>query len=288
LLGHKKALYNTFYSHFNKIAKKEKVLVPSFEPNKDAVLLLQKRHLYIEPFFVGLLEGDGSVYLGRTKGGNKSYGGFQIKLKYYPENHAMLELLRHNIGGTIHYEKKTKGNDRIVWAVTAQKDVKKILNIFEKYPLLTSRKICQLEYLKQCMANRSWDFHLKTRDFKYNRQQGLIENYNQNFKIPDYFSPWLSGFVEAEGCFRQIHGLSVYISQNDDWYILNAVKKYFDSHHKIGLHKDKRYPLSLHYRLSLSGKPTIQRIIAHFEKNPLLGYKKVSYDLFCNQFYKNK
>jgi hypothetical protein len=28
-------------------------------------------------------------------------------------------------------------------------------------------------------------------------RQRLIENYNQNFKIPDSFSQWLSGFVEA-------------------------------------------------------------------------------------------
>lgn len=278
--------------NFNKIAKKEKVLVPSLEPNKDAVhkKWLQKRHLYIEPFFVGLFEGDGSIYLGRTKGGNKSYGCFQIKLKYFPENYAMLELIRHNIGGTIHYEKRKKGNDQIAWVATAQKDLKKILDIFEKYPLLTSRKMCQLEYLKQCMANRSWHFHSKARDSKYDGQQNLIQKYNRNFEMPDYFGPWLSGFSEAEGCFRSTtDNLSFYIGQNYDWYILDAIKIYFNSHHKISLHKNlRKNAYQHHYRVSMSGKPVIERVIKHFRVYPLLGYKKLSYDLFCNHFYKNK
>lgn len=244
---------------------------------------------YLKPFFVGLFEGDGSIYLGRTKGGSWSYGRFQIKLRYSPEDHAMLELISLHIGGVIYYEKKKKGNNQIVWLASSQKDVKNILNIFEKYPLLTSRKISQFKYLKQCMGNRSWHFHLKTRDSKYDGQQGLIKSYNQSFETPDYFGSWLSGFVEAEGSFRSTHGLSFYIGQNDDWYILNAIKIYFNSHHKLNLHKDlKKNAYQYHYRVSISGKPVLERVIKHFEVYPLLGYKKVSYDLFCSKFYKKK
>lgn len=288
LLGYKRIVYDKFYSCFNKITKRDKALVPSLELGNYPMPFAPLD--YIEPFFVGLFEGDGSIYLGRTKGRNKSYGRFQIKLKYNPENHHMLELVRKGIGGTIHYENNKKGNDQIVWAAISQKDVKNILAIFEKSPLLTSRKICQLEYLKQCMANRSWDFHLKTRDSKYDGQQGLIKNYNQRFEIPDYFAPWLSGFVEAEGSFRSTHALiSFYICQNDDRYILDAIKIYFDSHNKLSLHKDlRKNAYQYHYRVSMSGKPVLERIIKHFEVYPLLGYKKVSYDLFCSKFYKNK
>lgn len=290
LLGHKQATYNKFYSHFNQIPKRETVLLPLLEPKRDvaSLTLWPKLYLYIEPFFVGLLEGDGCIYLGRTKGGNLSYGRFQIKLKYTPENLRMLQLVSSHIGGTIRYEKK-KGNDQIAWNAVSQKDVKNILNILERYPLLTSRKICQLEHLKQCMVDRSWNLHLQTRDSKYLNQQNLIDHYKYNFKIPSYFGPWLSGFSEAEGHFGSTKHLRYYIGQNDDWYILNAIKQYFDSHHKLGIHKDLRPNHSQYqYRVSITGKPTIERIIAHFEKNPLLGYKKVSYDLFYNTFYKNK
>lgn len=244
---------------------------------------------YIEPFFVGLFEGDGTLTFGRTKGGRWSYPRVQIKLKYNSENHGMLELIRCHIGGTIHYEKKKKAGDQVIWVAIAQKVVQNILRILKKYPLLTSRKICQYNYLKICMDNRSWDYHLQTRDSKYESQQQIISQYKKDFTIPPYFGPWLSGFTEAEGSFRCTHGLSVYWGQNDDMYILNAIKQYFDSHHKLNLHKDLRKNSSqYHYRVSMSGKPTIERICQHFDKYPLLGYKKVSYDLFCSKFYKNE
>ena len=86
--------------------------------------------------------------MAEQKGGDGPYPRVQIKLKYNSENQNMLELIRCHIGGTIHYEKKKKAEDQIVWVAIAQKHVKNILTIFEKYPLLTSRKICQYNYLK--------------------------------------------------------------------------------------------------------------------------------------------
>ena len=238
---------------------------------------------YFEPFFVGLFEGDGCIHIGKTKGGKWSYGRFQIRLKASPENEVMLKLIHHHLGGSLCYNKSKKHHPKIVWVAVSQKSTRQILNIFEKYPLLTSRKICQLNHLKQCMDNRSWSYHLETRDHRYDKQQQMVEYYQQNFITPNYFGPWLSGFIEAEGCFRSTHTLSVYVGQNHDWYILNAIKTYFHSHHKLGINKDIRRQ-AIQYRLSMSGKPTIENIIKHFEKNPLLGYKKVSYDLFCERY----
>ena len=238
---------------------------------------------YLEPFFVGLFEGDGTIYLGKS--GKRSHGIFQINLKHNLENDTMLRHLGHIMGGRVTVRHIKNGNNQIVWTASSQKDVKNILRIFEKYPLLTSRKICQHNYLKQCMVDRSWDYHLQTRDLKYEDQQKLVEHYKQNFKIPDYFGPWLSGFFEAEGSFKSTHFFMVDICQNVDWYLLHAIKCYWNSHHKIGLRIDLRQKNPpKHYRLSISSKPTIKRIIEHFETYPLLGYKKVSYDLFCSKF----
>jgi hypothetical protein len=96
----------------------------------------------------------------------------------------------------------------------------------------------------------------------------------------------LSGFIEAEGCFRfrnnkatseppvpfltdpcQDRFKKFYISQNSDLYILNAIKIYFLSNHKIGIHKDPRYD-AIHYRISISGKPCIARIKEHLNIYP--------------------
>jgi hypothetical protein len=49
----------------------------------------------------------------------------------------------------------------------AKKDINNCLNILNKYPLLTSRKICQLEHFKKCMAASLYTYHLDNRDYKY-------------------------------------------------------------------------------------------------------------------------
>lgn len=285
---------------------------------------------YLEPFFVGLFEGDGAIAFGKTKDDNWSYPRLKINLKLNSENEAMLELIRFHIGGLTHHQRKKKGND-IIWSPRLRLKVAKnrshVLKIFDKYPLLTSRKICQYDYLKQCMSNRAWSYHLETRDRRYDKQQQMVEYYKQNFIIPHYFGPWLSGFIESSGSFRSTHGFSVDLGLYNDWYILNAIKTYFHSHQKLGINKGgsircaykdqdsltqdhgaseaglkgrfkQEHPrgqgrhllrfVTKHpgpqYRLSMSGKPTIDHIIKHFEKNPLLGYQKVSYDLFCERY----
>ena len=279
-VGFQKTVYDQFCKRYPYFPERKRIPVPTLKSP-----MVSYTQDYIDPFFVGLLDGDGSISLGRTKGGNLSYGVFKIGLKYSPENHAMLSLIKDHIGGSINYHKKKKGNPEIRWTAASQNHVKRVLAILEKYPLLTSRKICQLHYLKQCMLNRSWKYHLETRDLKYLQQDKWIMNFKRHFEIPHYFGPWFSGFFEAEGCFRAPNqkSQSVYIGQNHDSYLLNAIKTYFQSHHKIGLHKDVRR-ITAHYRLSMSGKPTLERIIKHFIKYPLLGYKKVQFDLFRATF----
>lgn len=238
---------------------------------------------YLEPFFVGLFEGDGCISMGKTKGGNLSYGRLHISLKYLPENVKMLQSIAKKIGGIVNYEKKKGLIINVVWFAIAQKDVARCLQIFEKYPFLTSRKICQLAHLKNCLQNRSWNYHLESRDLKYAQQKDILASYKKDFVIPPYFGPWLSGFAEAEGSFRSTHALSFYIGQNQDWYILNAIKRFFNSHHKLGINKNLRRPWldSVQYRVSMTGKPVLVKIVEHFTKYPLLGYKQVSFQVFC-------
>ena len=285
LLGYQKVVVETFKSSWT---PRPRVPMPALK--QKFTKFNMKPHevgLYLKPFLLGLFEGDGSLSLNKTKQG-KAYGVFQISLRHTPENHAMLDLLKQTFGGTLSYQ-KSQPNAKIRWFIVAKPELEAILKIFESYAPLTSRKKCQLRYLKQTLVHRSWDYHLATRDDKYADQKQIIEQHNVDFVIPHYFGAWLSGFMEAEGCFRSSASasLSVYVSQNDDWYILNAIKTYWNSHHKLGKHTDARSKAT-HYRLSISGKPALQRIIKHFENYPLLGYKRVSYDLFCERFQKKK
>ena len=237
---------------------------------------------YIEPFWVGLLEGDGTILVRKNRS-NKVYGAFEISLKYLNNNEEMLKSISKFIGGRIYYERKNKEIIKVKWVSVSTKDVENCLNILSKYPLLTSNKICQLEHLLKCIENKNWDYHLKNRDKKYDLQMNLIHSNINNFVIPHYFNAWLSGFVEAEGCFRSRNNkaTSFYISQNNDLYILNAIKNFFKSHHKIGIHKDSR-TLNIQYRISISGKPCLTLIKHHFNQYPLLGNKKLSFDIWSN------
>jgi hypothetical protein len=60
---------------------------------------------YLEKFWVGLLEGDGSIIVRKNKI-NKVYGSFEISLKHLNKNEEMLILISEYIGGRIYYERK--------------------------------------------------------------------------------------------------------------------------------------------------------------------------------------
>lgn len=108
---------------------------------------------YIEKYWVGLFEGDGSMVIRRNKQ-DKIYASFEIALKYLSQNVLMLNLIAENIGGRIYYEKKNKEIIRVKWIALSKKDVNNCLNIINKYPLLTTRKLCQFEHLKKCYENK--------------------------------------------------------------------------------------------------------------------------------------
>jgi hypothetical protein len=90
------------------------------------------------------------------------------------------------IGGTV---RVTKKKEYVIWVVDNKKLIINILDIFRIYPPLTSRLICQLTFLKTCMADNSVDTYLKNRNNKYINQLDIINNYINNcFSIPSYFS----------------------------------------------------------------------------------------------------
>ena len=62
---------------------------------------------YVEQFWLGLLEGEGTLWLNKNKGKNKTlYAVFGISLKYLEENEKLLILISEVVGGKVHYERK--------------------------------------------------------------------------------------------------------------------------------------------------------------------------------------
>jgi hypothetical protein len=138
-------------------------------------------------------------------------------------------------------------------------------------------------FLKTCLANNSVDTYLKNRNNKYVNQTNIINNYSNNyFCIPNYFSSWLSGFIEAEGCFciRKNKNHSFSIGQNHDLYLINAIKNYFLATNKV------RNPINNFYILEIYKKEVLERIKDHCILYPLLGEKTISFKYFYKNYLK--
>ena len=221
--------FSVFILNLLKISKRG-LSVFSFGPNNvySASSLFNRNNCsdYVKMFWVGLMDGDGSIQVNHWCEKSLQYR-LIIKLSNIKSNYSMLMKVAKVIGGTVRIT--GKGAD-VIWVVNKKQEVKEIIKIYDTYPPLTSKKICQLAFLKTCLTETSVETYLLNRKLKYNKQLTIIKS-NINFNIPSYFKGWLSGFIEAEGCFsiRKANNYSFSIGQNDDFYLINAIKQYFES-----------------------------------------------------------
>lgn len=232
-------------------------------------LFSHKDHL--NPFWVGLMDGDGSIQVNHWRKKNLQYR-MVIKLSHLESNVRMLMLIKHQFKGHV---RVTKNEKDVIWVLDNKKDILNAIKTFDRYPPLTSRLICSLNFLKTCLSHNDVEIYLDSRNLKYSHQLSIVqENLNKlksHAPLCNYFNSWLSGFIEAEGCFsiRQTKNSSFSIGQNKDVYILNLIKTHFDASNKIrSPYKDKDF-----YSLEIYRKDVLNKIIHHCETYPLLGAK---------------
>jgi hypothetical protein len=98
---------------------------------------------YIEPFWVGLMDGDGSIQVNHWK---QRYLQFRlvIKLANTEANNEMLQMIADTIGGHV-----TRTVSYVLWSENTLHKILSIITIFARYAPLTSRLQCQLEFLHQ-------------------------------------------------------------------------------------------------------------------------------------------
>lgn len=231
---------------------------------------------YVKMFWVGLMDGDGSIQVNHWRQQSLQYR-LVIKLSNLPSNYKMLIEIAKVVGGTVKIT--GKGAD-VIWVVNKKQEVEDIIKIFDTYPPLTSKKICQLAFLKTCLTEADVKTYLLNRNFKYNEQLTIIKS-NTNLFIPDYFKGWLSGFIEAEGCFsiRKSNNPSFSIGQNDDFYLIEMIKHYFKVTNKV------RNPYGNFYSLEVYKKDVLSKIIIHCTNYPLLGEKLESLNKFSKKLF---
>ena len=239
---------------------------------------IKKDPHYIKKFLVGLMDGDGSIQVNHWRFKSLQYR-LVIKLKYCSENLKMLNLIACNIGGEVKTVRKTKASQTqefIIWVVNDIKKIRKIIQIFVSYPPITSRLKAQLKFMLECLRHNNVEYYLNTRKNKY------LNPINEDISIDNfYFKEWLSGFIEAEGCFsirKSFKIQSFSIGQNDDKYIMDKIIRHFNISNKVRKIGNRFFIIEV-YR-----KSTLINIIKHCIEYPLLGEKRTSFNIFRDLF----
>lgn len=232
----------------------------------------------INQFFIGLLEGDGTITVDQIR--NNFRIRIVISLKQHTYNITMLNKLKMSLGvGNVSCNKKY-----VTLLISSKKDVQIVFDLISKYPLLQSRKICQFNFALDCL-NRKFDVNsfITERNNKYFNQVEIIKlsSIKWSNSLPIYFPCWVSGFIEAEGHFSLLRshqgGIKKHqfqIGQNYDGYILEMIRTLFESSHKIT--QDKR-SINPHFRISIGGFVSKNVKYKHFDKYPLQGEKIITY-----------
>lgn len=249
---------------------------------------------YIIKYFVGLFEGDGSIQVNHWRKKKLQYR-LIIKLKNLDSNYNMLVLISKVLKGRILRSIK---NDTVIWVMNNQEDIKEIINkVFDKYPFLTKKKRYELAFLKYSLINRNVNNYLLNREKKYEislykdnielRDYLLKEINNDYYKSLDYFNEWLSGLIEAEGCFsirKNNNYQSFSISQKNEELLITYIRDILS----LGGAKTKILCRKNTYIWEVYNYEVQENIINWIEKYPLLGEKKESFEKYVLNFNKKK
>jgi len=226
---------------------------------------------YYKAFFVGLLDGDGSIQVNHWRYKILQYR-IVIKLKNTENNLNMLQLLQLNLNfGHIYIDNKKMF---VLFIINNKSQIKKCLNLLNFYKPLTKRINYQIIFMKHCFINNDLNWYFINRNLKYNVNLDLI-NYNTF-----YFKGWLSGFIEALGCFticdRSSKSKSFSIAQKDEKFLFEFIANFFYSNLNVRCNKLNIYSIEIY-------KKTILNVLKnHFFEYPLLGEKTINLNCFYN------
>lgn len=253
--------------------------------------MIKKEKEYFIQYWVGLMDGDGSVQVNHWRKKNLQYR-LVIKLKNDSEkrNQSLLERIKKSIGGSVKVENNQKN---VLWVENHRKKIVEIISHFEKYPPLTGRLFYQLQFLKESIKKNDINWYLENRNKKYTPlvkpSTVLLEKRKES----------LSGFIEAEGCFTIRSGSSkspsFSISQKDEPVLLQQINQLFGGKTKVRLilnkkQKNENQSTKIEdfrtgfYVLEIYKKDVLKRVISHCTLYPLYGEKNKTFLLFSKSF----
>jgi hypothetical protein len=262
--------------------------------------MIEKNPDYIIQYWVGLMDGDGSVQVNIWRKKGLQYR-LVIKLRNDCEkrNISLLEKIQKTIGGGVKVEKSQKN---VIWVENHKKKICEIISHFEKYPPLTSRLFFQLQFLKECMKKQDINWYLQNRNKKYKISPKPCTLLLKNENGYKRYKRWISGFIEAKGSFTCRSGSSksqsFSISQKGEAVLLQQISQFFGAKTKARLYvnskqkklfKDKLFVEEEQgfYILEIYNKDVLQNLISHCTLYPFYGEKNKSFLLFSKNFIRD-
>ena len=230
-------------------------------------------------YIVGLFEGDG--YFTITKKG--IYLLYEVGIELSKKDVQLIYKIKSLLGvGEISFRKRGE-IERVSLRIRNKNHLKEfIFPIFDKYPMFSNKQYDYLRF-RDCLTSNI----IKYEDLPpYTRGTEYLNDIQFIINAP-YFSSWLIGYIEAEGCF------SVYKLKKDEYYLvasfdvcqkdaeslLSAIARYLSFTTAIDCDKFNCY------KLKVTGIRSIENVIKFIQSAPvkLLGNKKLQYLLWLKE-----
>lgn len=177
----------------------------------------------------GLTDGEGSFMFLRTRDGY----GFKFQIQLHIDDIKML----HFIQSTLEIGKVYITGSAARFVVTNVKETAKIIDIFSRYSLNTTKLLNFQDFKKAFEIYTS--SRLKTQEIldKVEKIRLGMNSLRSDFTLPPSYSVhitpyWLLGFVEGEGSFwlRKNYALAFTLAQSDkDLVLKEAIKDFFNN-----------------------------------------------------------
>lgn len=233
-------------------------------------------------YIVGLFEGDG--YFSITKKGK--YLTYEIGIEMSIKDVQLMYKIKNILGVGIISFRKRNDIETVLLRIRDKNHLKNfILPIFDKYPMFSAKQYDYLRLKDRLISNIIYSKDLPD----YKRSNIDINNVEQIVNAP-YFSAWLIGFIEAEGCFstyklnpeKEYLVGSFDIAQKHGKVLILAIKEFLGFTTKIYLDTQDCY------KLKVTSKRSLENIIKYLDKAPVkfLGKKKLQYILWLKTLRK--
>lgn len=229
---------------------------------------------------VGLIEGDGWFSISK-KG---KYLMYEFGIEFSIRDVQLIYKIKDMLGiGTVYFREKEGRSKTVLLRVRNKSHLcAVILPIFDKYPLLSNKQYDYLRFKDAILKGLKYSEDL---DLNYTRPSTPLNSVVFITNV-NYFSAWLVGFIEAEGCFsiytpsdRKLKVASFDIAQKNGENLILAITNYFSFTQKI--YKDNTNC----FKIKVSSARSLENVIYFLKSAPvrLQGYKKLQYLLWLKE-----